>query len=100
MRTTIGYVIAAHAGGAVSTATSDAKRSAAMNPSTHTDRGAAGSLDGSGTADHDLPYRFGRRPTASAPYPFSTREYARLLILRGRVRDHEFDSDIGVEQVV
>jgi len=37
--------------------------------------------------DHDRPYRFGRRPRASAPYPFSTRQYARLLILRGRFRD-------------
>ena len=37
-------------------------------------------------ADHDQPYRFGRTPRAAAPYPFSTREYARLLVLRGRVR--------------
>ncbi len=46
-----------------------------------------GSRDGLGAADHDVPYRFGRRPRASAPYPFSTRQYARLLVLRGRVRD-------------
>ena len=45
------------------------------------------SLDGVGAGDHDLPYRFGRRPRASAPYPFSTRQYARLLVLRGRVRE-------------
>jgi hypothetical protein len=44
-----------------------------------------GSLDGEGAADHDQPYRFGRKPRASAPYPFSTRQYARLLILRGRI---------------
>jgi hypothetical protein len=49
---------------------------------------AVGSLDGDGSADHDLPYRFGSRPCASAPYPFNTRQYARLLVLRGRVRDH------------
>jgi hypothetical protein len=48
---------------------------------------AAGSLDGAGAGDHDQPYRFGFRPSASAPYPFSTRQYARLLVLRGRVRD-------------
>ena len=54
------------------------------------DTGAAcGSLDGEGAGDHDQPYRFGsRRPQASAPYPFNTRQYARLLVLRGRVRDH------------
>ncbi len=47
-----------------------------------------GSLDGDGSADHDQPYRFGFRPRAIAPYPFNTRQYARLLVLRGRVRDH------------
>ena len=46
-----------------------------------------GSLDGDGSADHDQPYRFGLRPRTSAPYPFSTRQYARLLVLRGRVQD-------------
>ena len=49
-----------------------------------------GSLDGLGAADHDQPYRFGRRPRASAPYPFSTRQYARLLLLRGRVQDQSW----------
>ncbi len=47
-----------------------------------------GSLDGDGSGDHDQPYRFGLRPRAIAPYPFNTREYARLLVLRGRVQDH------------
>jgi hypothetical protein len=46
-----------------------------------------GSLDGTGAGDHDQPYRFGLRPRASAPYPFSTRQYARLLVLCGRTRD-------------
>jgi len=46
----------------------------------------AGSLDGDTAADHDKPY-FAIRPRASAPYPFSTRQYARLLILRGRIQD-------------
>ena len=49
---------------------------------------AVGSLDGEGAADHDQPYRFGFRPRASAPYPFNTRQYARLLVLRGRIQDH------------
>jgi hypothetical protein len=56
-----------------------------MNSSVHNSFSSAGSLDGSGTADHDQPYRFGPRPSASAPYPFSTRQYARLLVLRSRV---------------
>ena len=46
-----------------------------------------GSLDGQGAGDHDQPYRFGWRPRASVPYPFNTRQYARLLVLRGRVQD-------------
>ncbi|MBV9357170.1 MAG: hypothetical protein JO023_16790 [Chloroflexi bacterium] len=37
--------------------------------------------------DHDAPYTFGRRPNVSHPYPFSIREYARLLVLRSRYRD-------------
>jgi hypothetical protein len=48
---------------------------------------AARSRDGDGAADHDQPYRFGFRPRTSAPYPFNTRQYARLLVLRGRVKD-------------
>ena len=45
-------------------------------------------LDGDGAGDHDEPYCFGRRPNARAPYPFTERQFARLLILRGRVRDN------------
>ncbi len=45
---------------------------------------AFGSLDGSGAGDHDLVFHFGRRPSTVAPYPFSTRQYARLLVLRSR----------------
>jgi hypothetical protein len=44
-------------------------------------------FDGDGAGDHDQPYRFGRRPNARWPYPFTERQYARLLIMRGRVRD-------------
>ena len=54
---------------------------------------STGSLDREGAGDHDQPYRFGFRPRASHPYPFSTRQYARLLILRGRVRDNFDESD-------
>jgi hypothetical protein len=51
------------------------------NPSTGESR------DGIGAADHDVPYVFGRLPHAMAPFPFSTREFARLLVLRSRVRE-------------
>jgi hypothetical protein len=46
---------------------------------------ASGSLDGVGSGDHDTEYRFGRRPNALAPFPFTTRQFARLLVLRSRV---------------
>ncbi len=49
--------------------------------------GPLGSLDGDGAGDHDQPYRFGWRPRASVPYPFNTRQYARLLVLRSRLQD-------------
>jgi hypothetical protein len=45
----------------------------------------AGTRDGGGAGDHDQPFRFGRLPTSLAPYPFSTRQFARLLVLRSRV---------------
>jgi hypothetical protein len=44
----------------------------------------AGSKDGSGAGDNDQPYVFGRRPRAIAPWPFTERQYARLLVVRGR----------------
>src|SRR5260370_35054749 len=46
--------------------------------------GSTHSLDGVGAGDHDQPYRFGGRPSAGVPFPFSTRQYARLLIIRSR----------------
>jgi hypothetical protein len=46
-----------------------------------------GSRDGLGAGDHDQPYRFGWRPRAQVPYPFNTRQYGRLLVLRGRIQD-------------
>ena len=49
---------------------------------------AIGSLDGTGAGDHDEPYAFGRRPNARAPFPFTERQYARLLVFRGRVQEH------------
>jgi len=45
------------------------------------------SLDATGAADHDVPYVFGRRPSAVTPFPFSTLQFARLLMLRSRIRN-------------
>jgi hypothetical protein len=53
----------------------------------HDVTGPIGSLDGDGEGDHDEPYRFGWRPRASEPYPFSTRQYARLLAFRSRLEE-------------
>jgi hypothetical protein len=47
----------------------------------------SGSKDGSGAADNDQPYQFGHRPRAVAPWPFTERQYAHLLVLRGRLAD-------------
>ena len=44
-----------------------------------------GTRDDVGAGDHDQPFHFGWRPRASAPYPFNTRQYARLLVLRSRL---------------
>jgi hypothetical protein len=49
--------------------------------------GIVGTRDGFGAGDHDQPYRFGRRPRSGTTYPFSTRQYLRLLVLRGRILD-------------
>ena len=52
-----------------------------------------GSKDGSGAGDNDQPYTFGRRPRAVAPWPFTERQYAHLLVLRGRLADAPNPSD-------
>lgn len=51
------------------------------------------SLDGVGAADHDRSYVFGRPPRALAPFPFTPRQFARLLLLRGRIQDGAFADD-------
>jgi hypothetical protein len=53
-----------------------------------------GSRDGAGAGDHDEPYTFGHRPTVSAPFPFSTRELARLLILRVQLAHRGGDASL------
>jgi hypothetical protein len=57
-----------------------------VTPST-SDKANCGSKDGSTAADNDEPYRFGLRPTAKAPFPFTERQFARLLILRSHLSD-------------
>jgi hypothetical protein len=41
----------------------------------------------------DEPYRFGRRPNTRAPFPFTEREFARLLIARGRLQESTSTAD-------
>jgi hypothetical protein len=48
------------------------------------------------TAEYDAPYAFRSRPQAIAPFPFREIEYARLLILRGRIQDGSFGRDDGL----
>jgi hypothetical protein len=52
-----------------------------------------GSKDGRGCGDHDQAYTFGRRPRGVAPFPFTLRQYTRLLALRGCIGDGLLGSD-------
>ena len=52
-----------------------------------------GTKDGSGAADNDQPYTFGRRPRAIAPWPFTERQFIHLLVLRGRLADQPDAAD-------
>ena len=58
------------------------------------------SRSGVGPGDHDVAYVFGRRPTTQRPFPFSTRELARLLVLRSRVEAGLVGADDGVSKHV
>jgi hypothetical protein len=58
-----------------------------------------GTLDGHGAGDHDQPYAFDRRPRSNATGPFTTKQFARLLVLRSRVQAGLFGvDDIGISQ--
>ena len=52
----------------------------AINPTSAT------SGSDSPSVDHDESYQFGRRPNVQAPWPFTERQFARLLIARGKYR--------------
>ncbi len=49
-----------------------------------TSTGAANAAFNSPT--HDEPYRFGRKPTTAWPFPFTDRQFVRLLIVRSRIQ--------------
>jgi hypothetical protein len=57
------------------------------SPSSENAPDSCGTKDGSTAADNDQAYRFGLRPTAKAPFPFTERQFVRLLIMRSRVSD-------------
>jgi hypothetical protein len=40
------------------------------------------SCDGVGSGDNDKPFHFGGHPRVAAPWPFSVRQLARLIVLR------------------
>jgi hypothetical protein len=48
-------------------------------------RDGLGTKDGVGSMDNDQPFVFGNKPTVTWPTPFTHHEFARLLVLRGRV---------------
>jgi hypothetical protein len=60
--------------------------------SAHEPTSHIGRLDGPSGGDHDEAYTFGRRPSLAAPFPFSIREYARLLALRSRLDTDGFSA--------
>jgi hypothetical protein len=64
-----------------------------VRPAEATGAVRAGSRDGVGAGDHDQVFRFGNRPTSAWTYPFTGMQYARLLVLRGRVQNGEFSED-------
>ena len=45
-----------------------------------------------GGGDHDRPYEF-RAPSADRPFPFTSRAFGRLLVLRGRIQDGDLADD-------
>src|SRR3981081_2319013 len=64
---------------------------------THLPETGAGTRDGSGASDNDQPYVFGRRPRAIAPWPFTERQYARLLLVRGRYMEGDLNTGASTE---
>ncbi|MBV8717802.1 MAG: hypothetical protein JO020_11195 [Chloroflexi bacterium] len=66
----------------------DATNSFELNGTAEANAARPASLDYASIAaapSYDEPYRFGRRPNSRAPFPFTEREFARLLIVRSRI---------------
>ena len=91
-----GFVIRSSRLGSVDEVVEHANKGSAIMsfPQPRDSNESVGSRDGHGAGDHDQPYRFGWRPCAATPYPprpaqrgFNTRQYSKLLVLRGRVRE-------------
>lgn len=55
-----------------------------------------GTKDGAGYGDNDKPYTFGRRISVGCYFPFTEREFARLMLLRIRVQNGELRGDTEV----
>jgi hypothetical protein len=64
----------------------------AINPTSTTSGSQSPSVD------YDESYTFGRRPNVQAPWPFTERQFARLLIARGKYRmSPSIDDEAAVE---
>lgn len=63
-----------------------------MNASQHPQQSAPADNTSEST-DYDEQYEFGRMPRVIAPGRFSTREFARLLVLRSRIQAGQFATD-------
>jgi hypothetical protein len=50
------------------------------------------------SVDYDESYTFGRRPNVQAPWPFTERQFARLLIARGKYRMSPSIDDAAVTE--
>ena len=45
------------------------------------------------SSTYDEPYRFGRKPSTACPFPFTERQFARLLVTRSRIQETSSDDD-------
>jgi len=70
----------------IDSTTTTKERISLMNPMPRSARIAESAADVA-SGELDQPYTMGRHPSVSAPFPFTPREFARLLVLRGRVQD-------------
>jgi hypothetical protein len=62
--------------------------------SSDSDNASAGTRDGSGASDNDRPYRFGVKPRVDLTFPFSERQFARLLVFKSHYQSRLFDEQL------